>query len=239
MASHHCHDEQDHDHDGHDHNHNHNHTHNHDDERTPATQSYLYQQIDFSAIVTLNEAEPGSGAAIVRKGWTKRMDPTPEVASDADDQLLMFIPFTGQVKLHALLLRTSDSGAAPATVKLLLNREDVLDFGAAADMPPTQTLALPRTSELQEIPLKRARFNATRCLTLFFERNHAGEGGEGEEATRVAFVGFKGDWMQVGREPVAFVYEAAAKPSDHPMVVGVGPKGAWMGQGVGGAREGR
>ncbi len=59
----------------------------------PALQSYLYQQVEFDKIVTLNEAVPGSGAAVVKKGWEKRLDPTPEVSSDADEQLLMFIPY--------------------------------------------------------------------------------------------------------------------------------------------------
>lgn len=73
-------------HDHHDHDHNHSH------DQTPALQSNLYKYIDFDKITTLNESEPQSGAAVVRKTWAQRLDDTPELESDADEQLLMHIP---------------------------------------------------------------------------------------------------------------------------------------------------
>lgn len=81
-----------HDH-GHDHEHSHaDHDHSHDLE--PALQSNLYSKIEFDNIVTFNETEPKTGAAIVKKTWAQRLDNSPELASDADDeQLLMHIPF--------------------------------------------------------------------------------------------------------------------------------------------------
>ena len=82
MSSHHHHD-----HDGHGHN---EHDHSHDLE--PALQSNLYKQIDFESITTLNEAEPKSGAAVVKKTWAQRLDDAPELESDADEQLLMHVP---------------------------------------------------------------------------------------------------------------------------------------------------
>lgn len=88
--SHHCHDEHaGHGHDGHDHSHG---THDHSDDITPALQSLLYEQVDFSSVNTLNEAEPRSGAAILQKTWAQRLEPQPELQSDADEQLLMFVP---------------------------------------------------------------------------------------------------------------------------------------------------
>ena len=82
--SHHCHDEHDHSHgdDGHD----------HSDDITPALQFSLYQHIDFDAVTTLNEAVPGSGAAVLKKTWAERLEEDPELQSDVDEQLLMHIP---------------------------------------------------------------------------------------------------------------------------------------------------
>jgi PITH domain len=78
-------------HDGHGHSHGHDeHDHSHDLE--PALQSNLYKQIDFEGIITLNEAEPKSGAAILKKTWAQRLDDVPELQSDADEQILMHIP---------------------------------------------------------------------------------------------------------------------------------------------------
>jgi hypothetical protein len=52
----------------------------------------LYQQIDFEGINTLNEAQPKTGNAIVKKTWAERLDDTPELQSDADEQILMHVP---------------------------------------------------------------------------------------------------------------------------------------------------
>lgn len=81
----HCHDE----HHGHDHSEGA--AHDHTDDLTPALQNHIYEQIDFSAINTLNESEPRSGTKIVQKTWMERLEPEPELKSDADEQLLMHI----------------------------------------------------------------------------------------------------------------------------------------------------
>lgn len=135
--------------------------------------------------------------------------------------------FTGQVKLHALLLRTSDSPSAPRTLKLFINRDD-LDFASAEDAHPAQEFELSRTGQVQEIPVKRSLFGRVQRLTLFFEDNF-GDGDEDE--TRVSYLGFKGEWMQLGRAPANILYEAAANPSDH-KVKGTGVND--VGSGIGG-----
>lgn len=90
--SHNCHDE----HASHDHDHGpngHGGEHDHTDDVTPALQSYIYEEIDFDNITTLNESIPDSGQAIVKKSWQERMNADPELKSDADEQLLMYIPY--------------------------------------------------------------------------------------------------------------------------------------------------
>ncbi len=158
--------------------------------------------------------------------------------------------FTGQLKLHSLLLRSSSSSSAPYTLKLFLNRDD-LDFSSASDLPPTQTLHVSQSNEVQDIPLKRALWNTTQSVTLFFVDNYAvansntGRAREGlsggddddenEEQTRFFFLGFKGQWMPLNREPVNVLYEAAANPGDHPAIVGTkGDPLSGAGMGAGG-----
>lgn len=84
----HCHDE--HSHHGHDHSEGA--AHDHTDDLTPALQNHIYSQIDFDKTTTLNEADPDSGAKVLRKTWAERLDDAPELKSDADEQLLMHIP---------------------------------------------------------------------------------------------------------------------------------------------------
>ncbi|KAL8841906.1 MAG: hypothetical protein Q9170_000779 [Blastenia crenularia] len=203
-----------HDHSGHSHQHGDD-GHDHSDEVQPALQSLIWKQIDFESIRTLNESETDQGAKIVEKTWPQRLDAEPLLKSDADEQLLMFIPFTGVVKLHALLVRSSEDSSAPKTLKLFSNRDD-LDFSTVSDLPATQVFELSQTSEVQELPVKRSLFGNTYNLSLFIEDNY------GHEATRVYWIGFKGDFMSLNREPVEVLYEKAANPKDHTLAHGVG-----------------
>ncbi|POR38072.1 60S ribosomal protein L3 [Tolypocladium paradoxum] len=202
----HCHDE----HAGHGHD-DHDHEHDHSDDITPALQASLYEQINFDEITTLNESRRDAGKAVVKKTWAERLDTEPELESDADEQLLMTVPFTAQVKLHSILLRTSPAACAPRTLHLYVNRAD-LDFASAEDLEPVQKLELSQTSEVQEIPVKRALFGKVQRLGLFFVDNF---GGGDEEASRLSYIGFKGEWTRLGRAPANILYEAAPQPGDH------------------------
>ncbi|PWY81809.1 DUF1000 domain protein [Aspergillus heteromorphus CBS 117.55] len=217
---------------GHHHHHHHDHSggchgedHDHSNDLTPAIQSLLYSQIQFDSITTLNEASPKSGAAIVQKTWAERLNDEPELESDADEQLLMYIPFTGQVKVHSLLVYTAPTSSAPKTVRLFKNRDD-LDFSTASDLKPTQTVEIPQPvpgADVFDLPLSRALWNATTSITLFFEDNWS----DGEEdVTKVGYVGFKGQFLALNREPISFLYEAAANPNDHVAIPGVSGVGS-------------
>jgi len=83
----HCHDE--HDHSGH----SHGETHDHSDDITPALQYSLYQHISFDDVTTLNESEADSGKAILKKTWADCLNNEPILESDADEQLLMHVPW--------------------------------------------------------------------------------------------------------------------------------------------------
>ncbi|KAM5343059.1 hypothetical protein ACJ41O_014025 [Fusarium nematophilum] len=223
----HCHDEHV-GHGGHGHDH---HEHDHSDDITPAVQYSLYSQIDFDHIVTLNEAQRDVGKAVVKKTWQERLSVTPELESDVDEQLLMTVPFTAQIKLHSILIRTSPSASAPKTLRLFINRQD-LDFSAAEESKPVQTLELSQTSDLQEVPVRRALFSNVQQLVLFFADNF----GDGDEdVTRISYLGFKGEWTQLGRAPANIMYEAAPQPGDHKLK---GTNVNQMGSGIGGRGPG-
>ncbi|KAG8405608.1 hypothetical protein J3459_021649 [Metarhizium acridum] len=220
----HCHDE----HVGHGaDDHHHDHEHDHSDDITPALQSSLYQQINFDEITTLNESVRDAGKAIVKKTWAERLSAEPELLSDADEQLLMTVPFAAQVKLHSILIRTSPSLSAPKTLHLYVNHDN-LDFSTAEDMDPVQKIELSQTSDVQEIPVKRALFGKVQRLVLFFVDNF----GDGDEdVSRISYIGFKGEWTKLGKAPTNILYEAAAQPGDHKIK---GTSVNQMGSGIGG-----
>ncbi|KAI1343932.1 DUF1000 domain protein [Xylariaceae sp. FL0016] len=227
----HCHDEHAGHGGGHDHHHHDHDGHDHSDDITPALQHSLYQHIRFDDINTMNEAETGAGKAVVKKTWAERLAAEPELASDADAQILMNVPFTGQVKLHSILLRSSPSASAPRTLRVFINRED-LDFDAAEELQPTQAFELAQTAEVQELPVKRALFGKCQRLTLFFVDNFDEDE---EEVTQLSYLGFKGEWMQLGRAPANILYEAAPNPNDHALK---GTSTNAMGSGIGGRGPG-
>ncbi|GAP88991.1 putative 60S ribosomal protein L3 [Rosellinia necatrix] len=230
----HNHDHYDHDH-GHGHDHGHDHDHDHSDDITPVLQKNLYQHIEFDKIVTLNEHRIGAGKEVVKKTWQQRLEPEPELLSDTDEQLIIHVPFTGQVKLHAIKIRGSLAPSTPKRLRLYINRDDI-DFDNVEDMKATQEFQLSQTSEVQDIMVTRRLFSSVQRLTLFFMDNFApthhsssssvesdeddeddDEGGsqDGCEKTQMSYLGFQGDWMQLGRAPVNILYEAAPNPNDH------------------------
>lgn len=209
--------------------------HDHSSDVTPALQNLLYSQIDFPSVRTLNEATPSSGRKILQKSWDQRLDPTPELVSDADAQIILHVPFTGQVRLHSIHVRIPNDDSAPSKLKVHVNNPD-LDFGSASETPATQEFNLARTSQIQDIAVKRAKFTTCRSLSLFFEENYSGDP---DGTTRISYIAFKGDWMHLNREPVEFLYESAARPTDHKVDGASIEKSSGMGIGGGsGGRQG-
>ena len=58
----------------------------------------------------MNEAERGSGKAVVKKTWAERLSEEPELESDTDEQLLMHIPYVMHSKAHDETLLMSTIG---------------------------------------------------------------------------------------------------------------------------------
>ena len=92
-----------------------------------------------------------------------------------------------------------------------------------------QVLELSQTSDVQEIPVKRALFGKVHRLVLFFVDNF------GDDVSRISYVGFKGEWTALGKAPINILYEAAAQPGDHKIK---GTSVNEMGSGIGGRGPG-
>ncbi|KAG2181441.1 hypothetical protein INT44_008254 [Umbelopsis vinacea] len=203
--------------------------HEHEDLPGSGEQALLYSRIDRDNIRCLNEAEPDSGKSVV-KPWDQRLDNDKFVESDADEQLLITIPyvtvqytvgigytytnwpilsFTGSVKLRSICLRTGHGDYAPSKLKVYTNR-DSIDFDDVSDMQPVQEWDLVRGSdEVVEYTTRSTKFSNVRNITLFFPENY------GEDTSIVRFLGFKGEWSEVKRDPIITIYEASANPADH------------------------
>ncbi len=81
----------------------------------------LFRKINLDEVECLNEAEENSGRTVF-KPWEQRMDKEKFVESDADEELLLNIPFSGNVKLKGLIVVGAEDGRHPAKMRLFKNR---------------------------------------------------------------------------------------------------------------------
>ncbi|KAL7424953.1 hypothetical protein Q5752_000640 [Cryptotrichosporon argae] len=201
-----------HDHSGHGHGGDgHGHDHDHDIPLSAGPSDALYSQIDVDHVVALN-AVGGTGAGRkVIKEWAKREDEVDYVESDADDALIIRIPFVSSVSLRSITVKAGPGGHRPTAMRLYANQPG-LDFSDVEAQQPVQAFELIERAEGVEYQVKAAKFASLTTLTLFFP----GNGGD-EDSSRVYYVGLRGTYKQIAGRPGVIVYEAAARPSDHRM----------------------
>jgi len=81
------------------------------------------------------------------------MDETISLESDADDQLIVRIPFTGSVKLRSILLKAGPGEETPTKICVFPNEES-LDFDDVTDKMPVQEFVVPQSKEVGEYSVK-------------------------------------------------------------------------------------
>jgi hypothetical protein len=197
-----------HDHGDHEHDHDHDHEHAHPDTGGPSDN--VFGHIDRDNVIALNSI--GEGKQII-KPWDERLDERVYIESDADDQLIIRVPFTGSVKLRSLLLKSGPGEKTPAKVALFANIDN-LDFSDAQDKEPLQQFDVAIGREVGEYTLKPAKFPNVSTVTLFFPAS------QGAETTRIYYIGFLGQWSERKQDPVITVYESQANLADHEKIQG-------------------
>ncbi|KAI8025459.1 PITH domain-containing protein [Camellia lanceoleosa] len=137
----------------------------------PRSQVDLLDFVDWSGIECLNQSSTHSIANALKQGY--REDEGLNLESDADEQLLMYIPFTQVIKLHSIIIKGPEE-EGPKTVKLFANREH-MGFSNVNDFPPSDTAVLSLdTLEGKPVILKYVKFQNVRSLTIFVEDNQSG-----------------------------------------------------------------
>lgn len=148
------------------------------------------------------------------------------------------------VKLHSILIRTTPDEYAPKTIKLFKNRND-LDFATAADLQPVMTLTHPEgvgadpdcdvvgsaganspaesaaiaaadldSEGIVEYAVNRAKFSNITSLSFYIPENYGGD-----DCTKILYIGLRGEWTKMAKNPTNIMYEAAANPADHKNLV--------------------
>ncbi|GLT32706.1 hypothetical protein SLA2020_073520 [Shorea laevis] len=131
----------------------------------------LLDFIDWSRVECLNQSSSHSLANALKQGY--REDDGLNLESDADEQLLIYIPFNQVVKLHSIVIKGPEE-EGPKTVKLFSNKEH-MGFSNVNDFPPSDTAVLsPENLEGKPVVLKYVKFQNVRSLTIFIEDNQSG-----------------------------------------------------------------
>ncbi|KAL6070721.1 PITH domain-containing protein [Balamuthia mandrillaris] len=184
------------------------HEHNHEPELERGEEYSLYKYIDTTGVRCLNEQEAGSIVQIF-KPWDQRLQTEDKVESDADEQLIIHIPFTASIKLKAICVIGGNNGQSPSKMKAWINRDDI-DFANAEEVKPAQEWELHENMNGEiEYPTRITKFQNVTSLTLFFSENF------GADTTILYYVGLKGDYQKLSRQPVNVVYEASPQLKDH------------------------
>ncbi|VDB86978.1 unnamed protein product [Peniophora sp. CBMAI 1063] len=132
----------------------------------------LLEFLDSSQIHCLNETEDHTLKSVLQKTGVY-------VESDADEQLLMSIPFNQTVRVRSISFKCTDESKAPKKIKLLVNRQSI-DFADVADaVEPEVAQVLELTPEQvkdgRKIPLRFVRFQSVNTLNIFVESNQGDE----------------------------------------------------------------
>ncbi|XP_072025536.1 PITH domain-containing protein 1-like [Amphiura filiformis] len=182
--------------------------HDHDDDPERGRQFSLYTKINKDMVECLNEIIDGSGKEVF-KPWDQRLNKDKVVESDADEELLFNIPFTGNVKLKGIIVIGGEHDYHPAEMRLYKNQVHMTFDDTRGE--PEQTFEMqPDATGRMEYCTKIAKFSSVHHLSIHFPRNF------GADTTKVYYIGLRGEFSEAQRQEVVITaYEAYPNPSDH------------------------
>ncbi|KAI5238115.1 DUF1000-domain-containing protein [Aureobasidium subglaciale] len=154
-----------------------------------------------NARAVFNTAQP---SAISKSKSTGEKD---WIESDTDDQLMMYIPFNGALKVHSLHITSfptegDDDIVRPRTLKLYSNKSNVLSFDEAESIPDTQEITLQDSdwdakTGTAKVDLRFVKFQNVSSLVIFVVD---GDGdGEKTRIDRIKIIGETGEKRAMGK----------------------------------------
>ncbi|KAJ7108518.1 galactose-binding domain-like protein [Mycena epipterygia] len=172
----------------------------------------LYGFIDKDNVHGLNLAVPEHAKAII-KPWDERDSTDKYADSGVDDQMILHIPFTQNVRLKSILLKLGRGEVTPRHLRIYANYPNIVDFADAETTTPQLNISLLEgETGVIEYPFRVAAFANITSLSLFFGDSVGGD------VSRIYYIGFKGDSKSVRREASSKLEVPAANAADAPLV---------------------
>ena len=184
--------------------------HSHDAGNSMVGEDSLFAYIDHDHVTCLNERTAGM-AKNPFKPLEDKLTDEPYLESDADEQLLIHVPFTEGVTLKSICFVGHTGGQAPRNVKLWANKEpQAIDFETAEEGTPDQEIRQLHEDTEAEVYYfcRRDKFNTCSSITIFVSENY------GADETRINFIGFKGEFGKGKRRAVHAIYEVTPDATD-------------------------
>ncbi|KAF4564719.1 hypothetical protein EYR40_010891 [Pleurotus pulmonarius] len=180
--------------------------------------SNLYSVIDRDSVYGLNLSVPEDAKAII-KPWDQREDTSQFIDSGVDDQVIIHIPFSQNVRIRSMILKLGRGESTPRRLRIYANYPTIIDFADAEETKPQLELSLLEGEvSATEYPLRVAAFASINTLSLFF--SHA----MGDEVSRVYYIGFKGDTTSPRKDGTQKLEIPAANAADASLVDRVSEK---------------
>ncbi|KAK9388835.1 PITH domain-containing protein [Lipomyces mesembrius] len=166
--------------------------------------------IEFKNLEALNAAAPKSSdiTSSMRDLFSTTIVSsavsTPSVESDADSQLLFYVPFMNATKIHSMLIQSpiakgEDAVKQRATkVKIWTNLPAILSFDDTSSVPAVHEAEITEPDEQgwSAVRLRYVRFQRVSSLVVFLE-------GEDEDeptgVNKIVFIGERGDKLEMGK----------------------------------------
>lgn len=103
------------------------------------------------------------------------------VQSDSDEQLMIYMPFQEQIKIHSIIIRADPEAVeqAPSAIELFANRPTILSFDDIGSVPPTQAIASTEIKYVTDaeavVSLRFVKFQRCNSLVMFVKQNQSGD----------------------------------------------------------------
>jgi len=161
----------------------------------------------------LNLVVPEDAKAVI-KPWDERDDTAKYADSNVDDQVVIHIPFTQNVRLRSISLKLGRGELAPRHLRIYANHAMIVDFEDAEVTKPQLNVTLQEGEVgVIEYPLNTPAFTNIHSLSVFFSEAVGGE------VTRLYFIGFRGDTQTPRKEGRSKLEIPAADAADAPPTV--------------------
>ncbi|KAG8744714.1 hypothetical protein FRC10_009628, partial [Ceratobasidium sp. 414] len=171
----------------------------------------LFGVIDRDKVHGLNLSVPENAKEVI-KPWDERDSMEKWCETNVDDELILHVPFSRNVRVRSILLKTARGEAQPRRLRIYANHPAGLDFAEAESTRPQQDFALLEgETGVVEYPVKASAFANVIALTLFLTDTEAGE------MNRIYFVGFKGDSRDLQKDVSERLDLPAANAADAPV----------------------